>query len=321
MQGSTQSSDFPVAHEFRIRSRRMVKLGPVRVELRSNEPEFAGFRYFPQTLDLTAGDSSLERAADYTLNLCNLGIDGPWPLDEIRRVQDSTYRAKRFSSGYYLTDHFGSPSYIVSFGSRFWIFSEDFERILWPYAIKWVLTRYSIEHHALHLKCAAVAINGEGTLLVARGTGGKTVLMTQLCHAGAHFLSNTHSLIYNTQILGIATAMRVRRDALFGPIIAQNHSAAAVKPDEFLLDPAADLGWQRCTAAPVRNICIVDYRGPTYHMIRRARPSDVFDYMDQFSLALNVYGLKDDILDFFGKRCSTIRSGDSIDASEPWPIL
>jgi hypothetical protein len=300
MQGPTHSSDSPVAHEFRIRARRMLRLGPVRVELRSNEQDFAGFRYFPQTVDLTAGDATNEGAADYTLSLCNLGIDGPWPLDEIRRVQDRTYRAKRFSAGYYLTDHFGAPSYLVTRGTHHWIFSQSFEPILWPYAVKLLLTLYSMHHGLLHLKAAAVAIENAATLLVAHGAGGKTVLLTHLCQNGAQFLSNTHTLVADGHALGIATSMRVRSDALFGPLIANLNSPPAVKAGEYIIDPVADLGWQGCTRAVLRNVVLVDYRGPEHHVLQAIDAEELFEYMDQFALALNVYGLKEDILDHLG---------------------
>ena len=173
---------------FRVRSRRRVRLGPVSVEICSNEVDFKGFRFFSEVVGGAASDPGLDGEADFTLSLCNIGIDGPWPAQTLAAMRDRSYRGKRMSVGYYLTDHFGAPAYLVSRGNRYWIFAEDFEGILWPYAIKHLLTLYSIERGMLHLKAAAVAVEGRGALLVGRGGSGKTVLMNHLCRAGAEFL-------------------------------------------------------------------------------------------------------------------------------------
>src|SRR5581483_10734096 len=162
---------------FTIRSRRRVHLGPVSIEIRSNEARFAGFRFFvreDQTRDMPG------QKPDFTLNLCNVKVDGPWPLDQLAARHDRSYRGKKMSAGYYLTDHFGAPAYLLSQGTEYWIYAENFEPILWPYAIKHLLTVYSMEHGMLHLKAAAVAIDGRGALLVGRGGSGKTVLLNCL---------------------------------------------------------------------------------------------------------------------------------------------
>lgn len=287
----------PVGNTLRIRSRRTVHLGPVRIEIRSNEPDFAGFRFFSDFSSSQGAYSSAAEEPDFMLSLCNLTVDAPWPVSELALKRDHSYRAKRMSVGYYLTDHFGAPAYLVTRGRHCWIFAEDFEPILWPYAVKYLLTLYSMEHHLLHLKAAAVAIDGQGVLLVGRGGSGKTVLLSQLCRAGAQFLSNTHTLIEGQKLVGIRTAMRVRRDEFFAPIIAARGLAPNVKASEYTADPVLDLGWSSAESVPVGSVCLVDYRGKSHREISEIDRDTLFDYMDQFSLAVNVYGLKEDLLD------------------------
>jgi hypothetical protein len=287
----------PIGKEFRIRTCQRVRLGPLVLEIRSNEDCFAPLRYFPQDF---SGEESTQAAAhypDYRLSLCRLDIDGPWPEADLSAARDKTYRAGRFARGYYITDHFGAAAHLLQRGRHYWIFARDFEPIVWPYLAKALLTFYSMERQLLHLKAAAVAVAGNGTLLVARGGGGKTVLMTHLCRRGAQFLSNTHSLIREESVIPIPTAMRVRNDELFGPIIAARGLRGGIKAGEYMANPVTDMGWTSGAAVSLKNICLVDYRGSGTHIVHEMGRDVLFDYMEQFALALNVYGLKEDVLD------------------------
>jgi hypothetical protein len=288
----THTKTCPTGQEFRVRTHEKVLLGPLCLEICSNEQVFCGMRYFPQSAHADANTAS-----HYTVNLCNLNVDGPWSVRSMLQLQDRCYRSNRFSMGYYLTDHFGPPAYLVSAESERWIFAADFEPILWPYVVKYLLTVYSLQHEMLHLKAAGLAINGRGTLLVARGGGGKTLLLAQLCQAGAQFVSNTHTLFDGSHIIPVPTALRVRNDAIFGPLITARALSAAIKPGEYTADPVSDLGWKPGVRVPAHNICLVDYRAGR-RTIREMDRHVLFDYMDQFALALNVYGLKEDVLDF-----------------------
>ena len=282
---------------IRIRSRRTVHLGPVHIEIRSNESDFKGFRFFSEYSSPENPDPGGVKEPDFILSLCNLNVDGPWPRQELAAKRDNSYRGKRMSAGYYLTDHFGAPAYLFNRGRHYWIFAEDFEPILWPYAVKYLLTLYSMEHQVLHLKAAGVAIDGQGALLVGRGGSGKTVLLSHLCRAGAQFLSNTHALIDGQNLVGIRTAMRVRADEFFGPIIAARQLSPSVNRSEYTADPVLDLEWSGIESAPIRSVCLLDYRGSGHRVIREIDRDTLYDYMEQFSLAVNVYGLKDDLLD------------------------
>ena len=72
-----------------------------------------------------------------------------------------------------------------------------------------------------------------------------------------------------------------------------------MKADEYTADPVTDLGWPTARSAPLRSVCLVDYRAGT-RVIREIGAEVMFDYMEQFALALNVQGLKEDVLDSLG---------------------
>src|SRR5579871_5918316 len=183
--GPIAAAACPGLADFVVRTAQTVALGPVHVTIRSNEESFAELQYFPTATRFA------DCQPDYIINCCNLRVDGPWSVTALRDGRDGTYRAGRFAAGYYLTDHFGPPAYLLTRGKHLWIFAERFEPILWPYVVKWLLTDYALEHGLQQLKAAAVQFDDTVTLLVGRGGSGKTVLLTQLCkQAGARFLAN-----------------------------------------------------------------------------------------------------------------------------------
>jgi hypothetical protein len=296
----TGEAAFPLEQLFRCRSHKKIRLGPVRIEIRSNEMDFDGFRFFSAAAGAPAIESGSRALPHFTLNLCNLNIDAPWPVQRLATLCDRSYRGRKMAAGYYLTDHFGAPAYLISRGAQYWIFAADFEPILWPYAVKHLLTVYAMQRDVLHLKAAGVAIDGGGALLVGRGGSGKTVLLSRLCQVGAQFLSNTHSLLDGRTLIGIPTAMRVRQDEFFAPLIKTRGLSPSVKAGEYVIDPRRDLGWHAVESAPVRSVCLLDYRGSGRTVIREIERDVVFDYMEQFALAINVYGLKEDMLDHLG---------------------
>ena len=280
---------------FPIRTWQNVSLGPLRIGIRSNEEQFRELHYFPENVR-AANDA----AVDYVVHCCNLKLDGPWSAQELDEARDRTYRGKRFAGGYYLTDHFGAPAYLATAGKELWIFAEEFEGILWPFVVKLLLTYYAADENYLHLKAACVSLDGSGTLLVGRGGSGKTVLLARLCQSGAKFLTNTHALIRDQTIEAMPTAMRVRNDPLFGAVITTGRLAAGIKPGEYLADPQSDLQWQTVDTARVRSICLVDYRDAGRSVVRDMDPEELFNYMEHFSLAVNIYGLREDVFDYMG---------------------
>jgi hypothetical protein len=285
----------PAGGIFHVRTHQNMKLGSLRIAIRSNEPQFGELRYFPEGVRLA------EKAPVHRIiNCCNLSLDGPWSAQALEQARDRNYRAGRFAGGYYVTDHFGPPAYLVTRGHELWIFAQRFEPILWPFVVKFLLTVHAVDESLLHLKAAGVALGSSGTLLVGRGGSGKTVLVARLCQSGAHFLTNTHALIRDRTLLAVPTAMRVRNDPLFGETIASGRLTAGIKPGEYVADPLVDLKWPSVDAVPLRNICLIDYRGPKRSIIREVAADTLFNYMEHFSLAVNIYGIREDVFDYLG---------------------
>ena len=49
----------------------------------------------------------------------------------------------------------------------------------------------------------------------------------------------------------------------------------------------------------MKNICILDYIDSGRHVIKKIPWRELYDYAEQFSLAINVYRLEEDLLDHF----------------------
>lgn len=270
---------------------RIVDLNLLRVGLRSNLPDFAGFDFFTRFRE--AGDPG--DSVDFWVDCIDLDRS-PVAEATLRALADDTFRAKRFRSGFYLTSYFGSPAWLVTRGNRFAVFGRGLERTVWPYFVKHILTAYAADHGLLHLKAAGVTdAAGRVSLLFGRGGAGKTVLLSRACAEGMRFLSNTHVLVKEGTAYGIPSAMRVREDAFFGPLIRRQGLAAHLEEGEFMADPAQLFGSAE-DSGHVTNLCVVDFRPDRPFGIRPLDDEDAYDFLEQFSFAVSAYGLKDDLL-------------------------
>ncbi|TDB91384.1 FomB family phosphonate monophosphate kinase [Actinomadura sp. KC216] len=268
---------------------RVVDLNLVRVGMRSNLPDFAGYSYF--TRFVRDGAPS----ADYWVDCVDLDRT---PVDEARLndLADRTFRGQRFRTGFYLTSYFGAPAYLVSRGSRFAVFGRRLEKTVWPYFVKHLLTAYAADNGLLHLKAAGFAdAGGQGTLLFGRGGAGKTVFLATACAEGGAFLTNTHALLRGRQAHGVPAVMRIRDDACFAPLIRNAGLEGHLEDNEFKADPAR-LFRTTVDSATVRSLCVVDYRPDRPYGIRELSAAQGHDFLEQFAFAVSAYGLKDDLL-------------------------
>lgn len=268
---------------------RVVDLNLLRMRLRSNVPDFAGFGYFSRFAD-PAGH------ADFQVDCVELD-DVPLDERDLEPLVDRSFRGDRFRSGFYLTYYFGEPAYLISAGSRFVVLGRHLERTVWPYFVKHILTVFAADQDLLHLKAAGFAdAAGAATLLFGRGGAGKTVFLAAACAEGASFLANTHVLLRGALVHGVPAAMRVRPDACFAPLIrqagfAQQHLSA----NEFRVDPVTLFG-SHADRATVRNLCVVDHRPDRPFRISRLDTARTSDFLEQFAFPVSAYGLKDDLL-------------------------
>ena len=271
-------------------SARIVDLNLTRFALHTNVPDFAGYRYFSRFADADTADPD-----GYRLNCVDIGLN---PVDkaDLDRLVDRTFRAKRMRTGFYLSHHFGTPAWIVTRDHATTIFGQEIEKIVWTYYVKHLLTAFAADRGVLHLKGAGVVSpGGEATLLFGRGSGGKTVFLTQACLADAWFLTNTHVIIDRNDAFGVPSVLRVRDDACFGAVIRARKLEQHLQSGEYLLDPS-NVFEGSVDRAPIRNLCIIDFHPDRKHGIHRMEPKRFYQFLDQFAFPPSTYGLKDDLL-------------------------
>lgn len=271
-------------------STRIVDLNLTRFALHTNVPEFAGYRYFSRFADVT-GDGP----GGYRLNCVDIGLS-PVGNADLDRLVDRTFRAKRMRTGFYLSHHFGKPAWIVTRNRTTTIFGQEIEKIVWTYYVKHLLTTFAADRGILHLKGAGVVSpGGEATLLFGRGSGGKTVFLTQACLVDARFLTNTHVIIDRNEAFGVPSVLRVRDDACFGPVIRARKLEQHLQSGEYLLD-SSEVFASSVDRAQIRNLCIIDFHPGQKQGIHQMEPKRFYQFLDQFAFPLSTYGLKDDLL-------------------------
>jgi hypothetical protein len=272
-----------------------IRLGPVNFRLTSNVTPFPALEYFSDVARSPFNGETPEFEL-WCVSLDGVGLNSEY----LREHVDRTYRAARFMEGYYVTDHFGPPLYLVTRGQRYYVFGDHFEQVVWPYFVKYFLTLHSLENSALHVKAATLAIGSSGTLVLGRSGAGKTVFLLQLCQSGAQFVTNTHALIKDGRVSGVASAMRVRPGEWFSNLAGAVGTTPSLKSGELNIDPYQVLDVYIGDSVGIRNLCIVDFRGAGCCTIDTISEQAAYDYAEQFVLAINAYRLEEDLLDLYG---------------------
>jgi hypothetical protein len=270
----------------------IVTLGPITLRIVSDVENFPALSYFSSSAVRGAGPA---HPADFEL-YC-LKADASRAARALVAMPDQTARSRNFASGYYVTDHFGPPACVVTRENRSYLIGDRLENLVWPYFVKYFLLRHAVAADSLFLKAAGLAVGGVGTLVLGRGGAGKTTFVSELCRRGAGFVTNSHAIIRESEIHGVASSMRIRPSRWLDRLGVA--SARALNPNEVMVDPF-DV-FQSCPAGPVavRNICLVDFRGPNRHIVTPLSAAETYDFLEQFGLGMNVYRLEEDLLDIF----------------------
>lgn len=283
----------PDPAELPLRSSRVVDLAVTRVRISSNLETFDAHAYFTRT----APDDTV---ADHEIHCLDLDRD-EFDTAEIARHVDRTLRAKRFRTGYYLNHVFGDPAYLITDGNRSFVFGRRLERTVWPYFVKRLLTDFAVDNGWLHLKAGGFTLPDAGAvLLIGANGGGKTVFLTQACLAGASFLTNTHLLVHDGVAHGVPSAIRVRRDALFGGLIDDNRLTPHIESGDYLAPPELLFPGPRVDRAPVSAVVITDFRPDRPAEFGEFDPAEAEMFLEQFALSVTTYGLKDDLMTHLG---------------------
>lgn len=288
--------DFKVYIESRIAKTidEVIEIGPTNFRLVSNVPDFPSVRFFSKT----ARSVYRNQTTDFEI-WCISPKEIQIEEEYIRKNRAWNYRGNSFFNGYYATDHFGAPVQMVIKGNSFYVFGEGLENIVWTFFVKYFLFLHTIEKDSLFLKSAAFAVNRKGTLLLGRGGSGKTVFLTLLCRNGAEFITNSHSVIKDGFITGVASSMRVRPDRWLSELIPSVKQSPALRSGEIIIDPYDVFQSDKNIRAELKNLCIINFQQPDLHIIKTLSDEEAYSYIEQFSLAMNVYRLEEDLLDYF----------------------
>jgi hypothetical protein len=271
-----------------------VRLGPVDIRLVSNTPDFPTQWYFSATTRTAyAGEMT-----DFEL-WCVSPSASNLELDFILPYVDRTYRGNSLAHGYYVTDHFGAPVHLVTRGRKYYVFGEQLERVVWPYFVKHFLMLHSLGAASLHLKAAAFSFGSTGTLLLGRGGAGKTVFLTQVCLHGAQFVSNSHVIMKRGSLYGVISSMRVRPGAGYDGLLDHVQASPGLRRGELIIDPYDTFDIRPIAAPLVKNICVLEHNRIGRHIIKVMSEQEAYDFAEQFALALNVYRLEEDLLDYY----------------------
>lgn len=270
----------------------IIRIGPVDFRLVSNISGFSALQFFSKTARISFQNQETEFEL-WCISLKDDLINQQYLVEHV----DHTYRGKSFEDGYYVTDHFGTPIYLVTRGHRYFVFGEQLEHVVWPYFVKYFLMLHTTQKEFLFLKAAACVVGSAGTLLLGRGGAGKTVFLTQLCKNGAGFITNSHSLIKEGKVTGVASSIRIRPGYWFNDLIETVEKKPALKSEEIIIDPYDIFDNYSLNSVDVRNLCIIDFQQPGSHIIKEISEQDAYNYAEQFSLAINVYRLEEDLLD------------------------
>lgn len=277
-----------------VRSSRVIDLNVLRARLRFNTPDSPAYSYFARF----AGD---EEPLDFDFTCTDLDRD---PVDErlLRRLSDNTIRGQRFRSGYFRGAYFGAPAYLVTRGRRWHVFGRTLEKIVWPYLVKQALNVFAVEDGYLHLKAAALGHpDGTATLLVGQKGGGKSVFLVRACQGEGRFITNTHAMIRDGVVHAVPSALRVRDDECFGNLIRERKLHSHLVDGEFLASPDALFRRPPMLAGVIRNVVLVNYQAGRPARLDRVSSDVAFTFLEQFSLGVNVYDLRYDLLDHLGR--------------------
>jgi hypothetical protein len=272
--------------------KKVYMIGPVRLAVYIPTNDYHAINYL---CDEVPNDSNVTNY-DYELVMYDLHSMNNIKYDDYIHFGDKTFRANRFKSGFYLTHHFGESVLKITRGKTHFIIGRNISKLLWSFYIKFYLCHYSTCNDLLHLKAAAVADKFNNvTIIIGKGSGGKSVLLNKLMTSGYRFLSNTHILISNGSVLGVNTAIRFRNDPYFSKYIANGMAKEHIEQGEYIISPNSIYD-DIVSEGYLKNIVIANY-GSGETGIFEVDQDYSTNIIRNFSYPLNTYAMKDDYLE------------------------
>src|SRR5260370_32437435 len=154
--------------------------------------------------------------------------------------------------------------------------------LFWSFFLKYALTAHHLSVGVLHVKAAAVALGGRALLLIGRSHSGKTELALALARAGA-LLANTHCLVDDRLVEGVATAIRVR----------DGGGERFLTPSELV-----DISWEP-RPTPIGALAFLDPMRPA-GWVDELSHAAALATAHEFAAAVNNWDLKEDLADMAG---------------------
>lgn len=197
-----------------------------------------------------------------------------------------TYREIAMSQkGFYIGHHFGDKAYMRIENNEIHLCSNNYNRIIWSYVVKYVLTIKCLEHGWIHLKAAAVDYNNGIYIIFGRGGSGKTELIKKLSGFGGKIVSNTHLIIREKDIIGIESNVRVRDK----------------NGQDFYLSPSKC--FDNCEFGknihPIKALIWCNHRNDKNGMITEIKADYMLSLVRKFGNALDAWELKEDVFDYY----------------------
>ncbi|AIQ15083.1 hypothetical protein [Paenibacillus durus] len=192
------------------------------------------------------------------------------------------YRQEMLERGIYLGHHHGvsgriqlardALSITLDCGSQ-----QAYEKIIWSYALKQIITCMSLDHGALHLKASMLLKNEKAILLLGRGKSGKTTLASFLEQSGYYFAGNTHVMVKDYEAWSINSWRRIRdSDARESYILPDHRDKANSK---------------------IQAIYIVDCNRKGQFVCSPLDDRTALSFITYFAAAIGNYDLKEDMVD------------------------
>lgn len=223
----------------------------------------------------------------------------------------SSLRSKRMLNGYYNLNHFGNEICLYhDFNERtFYVIGciKDCCHVFWSYILKWILTEYVLES-GVHLKGTLIERNNEGVLIIGGKSSGKSTLVNKILNMDkkTYFISNTHVVVKRGIALGVHSNINFRKEMaidICSKIKKLNNTKITGCTN---LDPI-DLEYKLKGKCKIKYIIFYQYNNKGEYYCEPCSDKDMFTLLSMYSEALNIYSLRDDLINYYNGNVNKIK--------------
>lgn len=231
---------------------------------------------------------------------------------------NSGMRMKNMTKGYYNLNHCGKAAYLYIDNkiNKFFLFGrkEDCKKIFWSYIIKWIIMKESLEKKYIHIKGSLVNINNKGCLFIGGKGSGKSTLTYTLMKEfrDAQFVSNTHVCLSKNNIgKGVYSCINYRENMARKICEENSHlSPSDIKgctnfnPYKLMYNMADD--------CKIDYVIFYQFNTVKNFDTKKIQSIEMFPLFEHYANGINVYQLKDDLIDYYGKNVFDLANDFSV---------